>query len=110
MKSAAQFVQAIPAVLIGFFFCLTLRRTGDLWFAIGFHASWDWGESYLYSVPDSGGKAPGHLLHSSVQGPAWLTGGSAGPEGSVFLFLLLVVLWVFFDRIYPEAKYPSRTP
>ena len=101
-------VGILGAVLIGFFFCLTLRRTGTLWFAIGFHASWDWGESYFYSVPDSGGMAPGHLLHSNFHGPNWLTGGSVGPEGSVFLFVLLVLLWVVFDRVYPEVKYPAQ--
>jgi len=100
-------VGILGAMMIGFFFCLTLRRTGNLWFAVGFHAAWDWGESYFYSVPDSGGMAPGHLLHSSLQGPRWLTGGSVGPEGSVFLFVLLVLLWVVFDRVYPEAKYPA---
>lgn len=95
----------IGAGLIGFFFCLTLRRTGDLWWAIGFHASWDWGESFFYSVPDSGGLSPGHLLNSSFQGPAWLTGGSAGPEGSLLVFVLIVALWVVFDGVYPEVKY-----
>ena len=99
-------VGILGAVVIGFFFCLTLRRTGNLWFAVGFHSSWDWAESYLYSVPDSGGVAPGHLLHSSLQGPRWLTGGSVGPEGSVFLFVLLALLWLVFARVYPEVKYP----
>ncbi len=98
-------VGILGAMMIGFFFCLTLRRTGNLWFAVGFHAAWDWGES-SYSVPDSGGMAPGHLLHS-LQGPRWLTGGSVGPEGSVFLFVLLLLLWVVFDRVYPEVKYPA---
>jgi membrane protease YdiL (CAAX protease family) len=101
-------VGILGAVVIGFFFCLTLRRTGNLWFAIGFHMSWDWGESFLYSVPDSGGVAPGHLLHSSLQGPRWLTGGSVGPEGSVFLFVLLAVMWVAFDRVYRDVKYPPE--
>jgi len=101
-------VGILGAMVIGFFFCLTLRRTGNLWFAVGFHAAWDWGESYFYSVPDSGGMAPGHLLHSSLQGPRWLTGGSVGPEGSVFLFLVMVLLWVAFDRVYPEVKYPAE--
>jgi uncharacterized protein len=101
-------VGILGAVAIGFFFCLTLRRTGNLWFAIGFHTSWDWAESYFYSVPDSGGRAPGHLLHSSFHGPNWLTGGSVGPEGSVFLFVMLVLLWLAFDRVYPEAKYPAE--
>jgi uncharacterized protein len=93
------------AALIGFFFCLTLRRTGDLWWAIGFHMSWDWGESYFYSVPDSGGMMPGHLLNSSFHGPVWLTGGSVGPEGSLLVFAVIVALWVVFDRMYPEVKY-----
>ena len=96
----------LGAMVIGFFFCLTLRRTGNLWFAVGFHAAWDWGESYFYSVPDSGGMAPGHLLRSSLQGPHWLTGGTVGPEGSVFLFVLLALMWVVFDRVYPDVKYP----
>ena len=95
----------VAAACIGLFFCLTLRRTGSLWFAVGFHAAWDWGESYLYSVPDSGTVSPGHLLRSSLHGPAWLTGGSVGPEGSIFLFVTIIVLWVAFDRVYREAKY-----
>jgi uncharacterized protein len=93
------------AGLIGFFLCLTLRRTGNLWWAVGFHMSWDWGESYLYSVPDSGEMSPGHLLNSSFHGPDWLTGGSVGPEGSVFVFVVIAALWVVFDRMYPEVKY-----
>ena len=100
-------IGALAAGLIGFFFCLTLRRTGNLWFAVGFHASWDWGESYLYSVPNSGTVATGHLLRSSFHGPPWLSGGSVGPEGSVFVFVVIAGLWVIFDRLHPEVKYPG---
>ena len=95
------------AVCIGLFFCLTLRRTGNLWFAVGFHAAWDWSESYLYSVPDSGQLAPGRLMHSSLHGPKWLTGGPTGPEASVFLFVVLVVVWIAFDRAYPKIALPE---
>jgi membrane protease YdiL (CAAX protease family) len=95
----------VAAGLIGFFFCLTLRRTGNLWWAVGFHMSWDWGESYLYSVPDSGTFVPGHLLNSSFHGPIWLTGGSVGPEGSYLVFAVIAALWFLFDRTYPQAKY-----
>jgi uncharacterized protein len=95
----------LAVAAIGLFFCLTLRRTGNLWFAVGFHASWDWGESYLYSVPDSGGMVTGHLMHSSFHGARWITGGSVGPEGSVLVFVVLALTWLAFDRVYPEAKY-----
>jgi membrane protease YdiL (CAAX protease family) len=95
----------LAVAVIGIFFCLTLRRTGTLWFAVGFHASWDWGESYLYSVPDSGGMSPGHLLNSSFHGSRWLTGGSVGPEGSVMVFVVIALAWVVFNRVYPEVRY-----
>jgi uncharacterized protein len=95
---------ALGAVCIALFFCFTLRRTGSLWFAIGMHASWDWGESFLYSVPDSGTLTPGHLLTSSFHGRAWLTGGPVGPEASVLVFVLIAVMWVIFDRIYPARN------
>jgi len=90
----------LAAAVIGFFFCLTLRRTGNLWFAVGFHVAWDWGETFFYSVPDSGTLFPGHLLHSSLNGPDWLTGGSVGPEGSVLCFALMGLTWLAFQRIY----------
>jgi uncharacterized protein len=95
----------LAAAAIGFFFCLTLRRTGNLWFAVGFHTAWDWGETFFYSVPDSGTIFPGHLLKSSFHGPEWLTGGMVGPEGSVLCFLVIAVTWVAFAKVYPGVKY-----
>jgi len=100
----------LAAGFIGLFFCLTLRRTGNLWFAVGFHAAWDWGETYFYSVPDSGMVAPGHLLRSSLHGAPWLSGGSVGPEGSVLCFIVVALLWIAFDRTYPGAKLSSPSP
>jgi uncharacterized protein len=97
-------VGALAAGLIGLFFCFTLRRTGSLWFAVGMHASWDWGESYLYSVPDSGGMVTGHLLNSGFHGARWLTGGSVGPEGSVLVFVVIGASWLLFDRLYPRPS------
>jgi hypothetical protein len=100
----------LAAAVIGFFFCLTLRRTGNLWFAVGFHAAWDWGETFFYSVPDSGTIFPGHLLKSSFHGPRWLTGGMVGPEGSVLCFVVIAVVWAAFARKYPGVRYGVQKP
>jgi uncharacterized protein len=97
-------VGALSVLVIGMFLCFTLCRTGTLWFAIGFHAAYDFGETYLYSVPDSGIVMPGHLLASSFHGPAWLTGGTVGPEGSVFDFVIMAIAFVVFDRVYRVQK------
>jgi hypothetical protein len=91
-------------MLVGLFWCFTLRRTGSLWFAVGMHASFDFGETFLYSVPDSGLLLPGHLSNAVLHGPAWLTGGAAGPEASVFDFLILMVFFYVFHRLYPVRR------
>lgn len=99
-------------IMIGLIFCLTLKRTGSLWFAVGLHAAWDWAESFLYSASDSGNMTPpGHLLHSSFQGSHWLTGGSVGPEGSVLIFILLPAMWILFDKTHPaKSAFPTFQP
>lgn len=103
-------VGAVSVALIGIFFCLTLRRTGSLWFAVGMHASFDFGETFLYSVPNSGLVVGGHLFHATLHGPAWLTGGSVGPEGSVFSFLILALLFVLFPRVYKARTAANPAP
>ena len=97
-------VGALSVFVIGMFFCLTLRRTGNLWFAVGLHAAFDWGETFLFSVPDSGLVAPGHLLNSSFHGPAWLTGGTVGPEGSVMAFAVVGLATILFVFVFPAKE------
>jgi membrane protease YdiL (CAAX protease family) len=92
---------ALMAGAFGLLEAFSLRRTGNLWFAIGLHASWDWGETYLYSVPDSGLLAQGHLLNASFHGPKWLTGGSVGPEGSALVLPVLMLSALAIHYIFP---------
>lgn len=100
-------VGAVSVMLFGLFACFTLKRTGNLWFAIGLHAAADFAETFLYSVPDSGMLATGHLINSRLHGPKWLTGGSIGPEGSVLDLALFLLAFVLFARLYPETKHVS---
>ena len=97
-------IGALSVFVIGMFFCLTLRRTGNLWFAVGMHAAFDWGETFLFSVPNSGLVAPGHLLASSFHGPVWLTGGTVGPEGSVMAFGVVALAAALFVIVYPVKE------
>lgn len=99
-------VGLIEIVLIAMFLCLALRRTGNLWFAIGWHFAFDWAQTFLYSTPNSGLTAPGHLLNASLTGSKWLTGGTVGPEASVFNVIVTTAGIVLLARLYPAAKYP----
>jgi len=100
----------VSVVFFGLLFCLFLRRTGNLWWAVGFHTGWDWGQTFFYGVPDSG-IAPYHSLFSSVfNGPRWLTGGTVGPEASIFAPAALLIVAVLFNRVYRQPAEPAAAP
>jgi membrane protease YdiL (CAAX protease family) len=96
----------LSAGLVGLVFCLSLWRTGSLWWAIGFHAAWDWAQSFLYGVADSGLVIQGHLFATHSVGRALLSGGLTGPEGSLFILPILAltaaVIVLTLPRVHPN--------
>lgn len=98
----------LQVVAVGLLFCLMIQRTGTLWFALGYHAAWDWAETFFYGTPDSGLIGVGRFLNTSVQGPSWLTGGSAGPEGSIIVYFVLFLCAVLIHFRFPKTIYPDR--
>jgi uncharacterized protein len=105
-------VGIIAAALVGFVFCISLWYLKSLWWAIGFHASWDWAESYLWGTADSGRVAVGHLFSVHPQGSILFSGGTTGPEGSLFiiplLFVIAVLMWFAWGRRQSAVNEESR--
>ena len=97
----------LSAGLAGMVFCLSLWRTGSLWWAIGFHTSWDWAQSFVYGVADSGLMTQHHLMATHPVGKLILSGGTTGPEGSVMILgvFVLIVLIIFFTLPNSREKY-----
>lgn len=100
-KGEAKFGAAMAGAF-GLLAAFTLWRTGNLWFAIGMHGAWDWGESFFYGVPDSGVVLKGHLMNASFHGPVWLTGGTVGPEGSILVVVVLILAAIGIHYIFPR--------
>jgi uncharacterized protein len=98
-------IGAASAGSFGILLCLFLRRTGNLWAAIGFHAGYDWGQTFFYGVPNSAIQPTQNLLHSTLNGPLWLSGGAVGPESSIFCPIGLLVVGFIFSRYYRENHY-----
>ena len=95
----------------GLLWAFALRRTGSLWLPVGWHAAFDFGESFLYSVPDSGGISEGHLSNATVaHGRAWLTGGEVGPEGSLLAFLTIALGAILIHFLFPSAEKQQAEP
>ncbi len=93
---------AMPAIsLIAVFFALCYRKTGSLWFPIGFHAAWNWCLGCVFSLPVSG-IPTFRLLDVQTNAASWLTGGKFGAEGSLLLLPILGAL------IYVVAREPDH--
>ena len=88
-------------------FCLSLWRTGSLWWAIGFHTSWDWAQSFLYGVADSGLMVQYHLMATHPLGKPLLSGGTTGPEGSIYVMPLLALISLIITFTLPRAGYAN---
>ncbi len=101
------------AAFVGFVLCVSVRVTGSAWWAIGCHASWDWGETYFYGTADSGLTPHGCYLTSHPAGnPLW-SGGSVGPEGSVLVLgaiLLILAMALVYSRFSGASQPASATP
>lgn len=110
LKPKEDWIDPISVALYGLFWCLTLKRTGSLWFAVGFHAASDYADMIVFAEPNTGNNGqpiPGHLLDIQFHGPDWLTGGPRGTEGSLLVFVVLAGLFYFFNRAYPPRSGPS---
>jgi membrane protease YdiL (CAAX protease family) len=88
------------AAFIGLVFCFSIWLTGSLYWAIGIHAAWDWAQSYFFGVADSGLRIGGHLFETHASGNVYLSGGSTGPEGSIFCFLVMIVVALGLYRVW----------
>ena len=107
LNRGENWVGAASVAVVGLILALALQRTGNLWFVVGWHAAFDFGETFLYSVPNSGALFNGHLSNASLQGPVWLTGGSVGPEGSVFSFVIMGLTALLVHFVFPQPKYST---
>ena len=97
----------LSAGLASMVFCLSLWRTGSLWWAIGLHSSWDWAQSFLYGVADSGTMVQHHLLATHPVGKPILSGGTTGPEGSLFVLAILFLIALIILFTLPRTSHTN---
>lgn len=76
------------AVEAGILLAASFMLTGRLWLGIGFHVSWNYTQSAIFSGIVSGNEAAQGLIRSTMKGPDLLTGGKFGVESSVIALVL----------------------
>jgi membrane protease YdiL (CAAX protease family) len=100
----------VMVFLAGILFSYSLWRTGSLWWAIGFHCTWDFAMNFLYGVPDSGTLSFGRLFQTHPVGPNLLSGGIDGPEGSVLVIPTLFLVYLILRFTTRQAPQPPLEP
>ena len=87
--------------LIGIAFALLYRKTGSLWFPIGFHAAWNFSLGCVFSLPVSGVPVFKLLDVQTGNAATSLSGGSFGAEGSWLLWPIAGAL-LYFISLAPD--------
>jgi membrane protease YdiL (CAAX protease family) len=100
------FVGLFMVFIAGIVFSYALWRTGSLWWGIGFHMAWDWAQSFLWGVPDSGSLSYGRLMNTHPVGKVFLSGGSDGPEGSIFVIPIMLLVLLAIRTAKPGVQPP----
>ena len=103
-NNGENWIGIFAAAAIGFVFCVSVRVTGSAWWAIGCHAACDWAETYFYGTADSGLVASGHYLTTNPAGNVLWSGGTDGPEGSLLVLGVILLLLVAVLAIYGRRK------
>jgi hypothetical protein len=108
LNHGENWVGIFAAALVGFVFCVSIWATGSAWWAIGCHAAWDWAETYFYGTADSGFVSPGHLFSTTPAGnPLW-SGGTDGPEGSLLIVPVVLILLAWLVVIHHRRSNPAK--
>jgi uncharacterized protein len=91
---------AIALISLSLVMSYSILRTGMLWFAVGFHAAFDYMQLFVIGTPNGARVPEGRLFDVSFNGPAWLTGGVLGTEASFLMYPAIALLWLYVWRRY----------
>lgn len=79
---------------------LWVLKNGSLWSACAFHSTWNWALSRLFGTTMSGHESSHGIfvITPSADGPALITGGTFGIEGSLITAVLLAAMIAVLAR------------
>jgi len=69
--------------------------TRSLWWTIGLHMAWNFTQTTVFGIADSGHRGSGFFA-SEMQGPEWITGGVFGVEASLLSVVACAIVAAIF--------------
>jgi membrane protease YdiL (CAAX protease family) len=104
-KTGENIWDVITLMSLSLLMCYSVRKTGTLWFSVGFHIAFDYMQLFVIGTPNGAHIPQGRLLDSSFDGPAWLTGGVLGTEASFLMYPAIALLWLYIWRRYRGQEF-----
>lgn len=125
--NSSLFMALCIAIEAGLLLGAAYMYSRNLWLPIGIHFAWNFAESGIFGVADSGTVIGHSMLTSQTTGNKLFTGGSIGPEGSVPCLIAGVTISLIFlylakkngqfipafakrNTIAPISAYPDQNP
>jgi hypothetical protein len=80
----------------------------NLWFPIAIHFAWNFTQGGIFGAVTSGNIVNKSLLTTKIEGPALISGGAFGPEGSIqatlFCLMAAIILMIINHRQHKIIK------
>jgi membrane protease YdiL (CAAX protease family) len=95
----ANVLPLINVFLAGLVLGVNYSHTQNLWFGMAFHFAWNFFQGPVLGYKVSG-KAFGSVLEQELQGPALLTGGKFGFEGSTLCTVMMLITAILLEWLY----------
>ncbi len=109
---SASLMAVIGLFLSGLFLAYGYLATRRLWLSIGLHIGWNFFESSVFGFQVSGYSGWPRLIHQTVNGNSFITGGDFGPEAGLVLLpgLLLGALLIYLYTHRRDRNHPQPDP
>jgi len=94
-ENATLFTSLAVAVIGGVLYTAAFMYYRRLWIILGLHTGWNFMQSGIFGMPNSGSAYEGLIL-PHIHGKEWLTGGNFGIEASYMAILLCLTAGIYF--------------
>lgn len=95
----------VVSFLLGIVLSLAALRTKALWVGWGFSFAWSAAMGMLFGLPMAGGVNYSPIFVTNAVGPAWVSGGAQGPEGSAFGVVVALALVIAMGLATSDLHY-----
>jgi len=91
-------ISIINIILIGIFYTFAVHYLDSLWFAMAHHAAWNFTQSFIYGLPNSGLSAENSIIKPDTTTHSLLYDSTFGIEGTLVTTAVILCATIFLYK------------